>query len=309
MTERPSNTSNHQRLQEMFVHLTPCGATIPYSLCIDDEGNYWVAAKGGLFKYDSEGKKLAFERKNPFPKKVSPHCQVLCHDRKIIYAFAEDQSGMTELRIFNLDGEMTHEQFIDGRVLSLAVSEDGDMFLTKQIQGEDSIIFRASLDCPLGWDEVVSEDEYVFQALCVLDSNTLIASTCSVPVNMYSKQSLRIIDVEKQKVVKSFGSKGKSDGEIHFPRALQIYQGDILVLDKTGRIQRFSASGQFKEIAAQIDAYLGNGFIVHHDQAVIACSGIVLDSNQKTICDDWLEKINLDGTKWTPTAADAGVSA
>jgi hypothetical protein len=49
------------------------------------------------------------------------------------------------------------------------------------------------------------------------------------------------------------------------------------VLDKTGRIQRFNQSGDFVEQSAAVDAYLGNGFVVHNDQAIIACSGIVLD--------------------------------
>lgn len=48
-------------------------------------------------------------------------------------------------------------------------------------------------------------------------------------------------------------------------------------MDKTGRIQRFNLDGKFISISAQIDAYLGNGFIVEEDQAIIACSGIVLD--------------------------------
>lgn len=49
------------------------------------------------------------------------------------------------------------------------------------------------------------------------------------------------------------------------------------MLDKTGRIQRFNQNGDFVEQSAAIDAYLGNGFVVHNDQAIIACSGIVLD--------------------------------
>lgn len=56
------------------------------------------------------------------------------------------------------------------------------------------------------------------------------------------------------------------------------FNDDALVLDKTGRIQRFNKNGEFVEQSAAIDAYLGNGFVVRGDQAVIACSGIVLDS-------------------------------
>ncbi|KHN74471.1 Uncharacterized protein C45G9.5 [Toxocara canis] len=270
------------------------------NLCLDRENNVWVAAKGGLFKFDADGKNLLFERKNPFPKKISPYCQVLHYDGKIIHAYAEEQSGTTELRIFDLSGNMLHEQFIDGKVFSLAISEEGDLYMTKQPFGEDSIIYKTSIDCPLGWDEVVSEDEYIFQAMCILDSNTLLVSTCSAPINMYSKQSLRIVDVAKQSVVKSFSTKGKNDGEVHFPRCIQRYGNDAVVLDKTGRLQRFSRDGQFVGIVAQIDAYLGNGFIVEGERAVIACSGIVLNTAQEAVCDDWLEKINLDGSRWIP---------
>ena len=167
---------------------------------------------------------------------------------------------------------MEHEQFIDGRIQGLTVSSEGEIFLTKQMQGDDSIIyrsvflnlhfcieffivccerqekkynfhvflyfdlgnwffklltvkelffwmyflllrcrslalvdveqqltnlilrmylycyiFRTSLDCPLGWEEVICEDEFAFQTLSVYDSNTLVVATCSIPVNMYSK--------------------------------------------------------------------------------------------------------------------------
>ena len=55
------------------------------------------------------------------------------------------------------------------------------------------------------------------------------------------------------------------------------YNDDVIILDKTGRFQQFTLDGDFIRIAAQIDAYLGNGFVIINDQAVIACSGIVLN--------------------------------
>jgi hypothetical protein len=48
-------------------------------------------------------------------------------------------------------------------------------------------------------------------------------------------------------------------------------------MDKTGRFQKFTKDGKFTELAAKIDDYIGNGFTVRKDEAVIACSGIVLD--------------------------------
>ncbi|MFH4976628.1 hypothetical protein AB6A40_003337 [Gnathostoma spinigerum] len=293
MAEESANTSNHQRLEEMFLHLTPRGAIVPYSVCIDEENSLWVAAKGGLFKFSSCGQQVLFERKNEFPKKISPYCQVLHLKRKIIYAFAEDKLGLTEFRIFNLNGDMEHEQFIDGKVVSLDISENGDIFMTKQPQGEDSIIYRATLDCPLDWEELISDDEWVYQALCVYDSKTLLASAVRAPVNMYSKQQLRWINIEKEEVAGKFSENGKEGSTIYFPRAIQRYHNDVLVLDKTGRILRFTRDSKFVGVAAKIDAYLGNGFTVENDQAVIVCSGIVIDRNNESICDDWVEKVSL----------------
>ncbi|VDD94808.1 unnamed protein product [Enterobius vermicularis] len=322
MPVKLSNTSDHQRCEEMFIHLTPKGAVVPYSLCKDEDGNYWVAAKGGLFKFNQHGDKVLFERKNDFPKKISAYCQVLNHNKTVIFfvffssynfkpyyvvhAFAEDQQCLTELRIFDLDGHILHEQFIDGKIQSLAVTSEGEVFSTKQMQGEDSIISKMNLDCPLGWEEVISEDEYAFQTLCVYDSNTLVVSTCSLPINMYSKQFIRIIDIPSRKIVRTFSSSGKKDGEVYFPRSIKRYKDGILVLDKTGRIQEFSLSGEFVRTAAQIDAYLGNGFIVSDEEAIIACSGIVVSKEQESICDDWIEKIALDGSKWVPRPVKIG---
>lgn len=55
------------------------------------------------------------------------------------------------------------------------------------------------------------------------------------------------------------------------------YEDDIVVMDKTGRLQRFHRSGDFYQVAARIDAYLGNGFVVKEDKAILVCSGIVVD--------------------------------
>ena len=50
-------------------------------------------------------------------------------------------------------------------------------------------------------------------------------------------------------------------------------------MDKTGRFLKFDKNGQFIEICAKIDDYIGNGFTLKNgeEEAVIACSGIVLD--------------------------------
>lgn len=85
MTEQPSNTSNHQRLDEMLIHLTPVGAVIPYTLCVDSNGHIWVATKGGIFKFKSKNEPPLFERKNAFPKKIAPFCQVLAFRDKVCY--------------------------------------------------------------------------------------------------------------------------------------------------------------------------------------------------------------------------------
>uniref|UniRef100_A0A1I8A8S1 SGL domain-containing protein n=1 Tax=Steinernema glaseri TaxID=37863 RepID=A0A1I8A8S1_9BILA len=299
MTEKPSDTSNHQRLKEMFLHLTPQGAVIPYGICMDSNEHIWVASKGGLFKFDAKEKKVLFERKNPFPKKMAPYCQVLYHDNKIVYATTEDKQKLTEFRIFDLEGNMQHESFIDGKIQNLVVSPSGDLFLTKQpTEAEESIIYKTSIDCPLGWDEFCSIDENAFQAMCVLDDNTLAVATVALPVNMYSKQSIKLIDIEKEKIVGTFSEKGKEDGQVFFPRGMTKHGDDLIIMDKTGRLQRFNREGKFLEVSARIDAYLGNGLITEADEAIITCSGIVLDKEGTTICDDWLERIRLDGSTW-----------
>lgn len=48
-------------------------------------------------------------------------------------------------------------------------------------------------------------------------------------------------------------------------------------MDKTGRFQRFSRDGKFIEISAKIDSYIGNGFFLLDDKAIVTCSGIVLN--------------------------------
>uniref|UniRef100_A0A0N5A8F3 SGL domain-containing protein n=1 Tax=Syphacia muris TaxID=451379 RepID=A0A0N5A8F3_9BILA len=300
-----SNTSDHQRFDEMFIHLTPKGAVVPYNLCIDVDGNYWVASKGGLFKFGV----LYYDKKVVFFDNMMLVCffftLIYSVSIKIIYASAEDQVGLTEFRVFDLSGNMLQECFIDGKVQGMAITSGGDLFLTKQVQGDESAIF--SIICPSGWEPVFDDVDIAFQTICMYDSSTLITATCSLPMNMYS--NIQVIDVKKQKTVTSFSKSGKEDGEVYFPRCIRRYNDNILVLDKTGRIQEFTLTGEFVRIAAQIDAYLGNGFTVDGEQAVIACSGIVMGRDNETICDDWIEKINLDGSKWIPKPVKAGESS
>jgi hypothetical protein len=301
MTEPPSKTSNHQRLNEMMAHLTPKGATIPYNLSFDSENCIWIASKGGLFKLNPEGDKVMVEKKNIFPKKYAPYCQVIVHGNKVIHAQCEDMADLTEFRILDLEGNIEHEQFIDGKIQSLAISSNGEIFLTKQPAkgAEEFFIYKTTIDVPLGWDEFISEDEICFQSLCSLDNETLVAATCSIPNNIYSKQSIVILESETGKIKKKFSEGGKEPGQIYFPRSIQPYKDGILILDKTGRIQHFGRDGSLIAESARIDAYIGNGFVVRNDEAIIACSGIVLADNGESICDDWIEAIKLDGSFWT----------
>ncbi|PIO68398.1 hypothetical protein TELCIR_09818 [Teladorsagia circumcincta] len=183
MVEQKSDTSDMQRFDEMWLHLTPRGATVPYNLCYDSEGNVWVrapietplgweevvessddafytlcalddntvvaamstrpvATKGGLFKFDGNKRTTIWERKNLFPKKMAPFPQVAFHNGTIVYTCAEDKDRTTELRFFTMSGEMTHEQFIDGLLVSLAIADNGDMYISKQPTGSSSFIYR-----------------------------------------------------------------------------------------------------------------------------------------------------------------------
>lgn len=47
--------------------------------------------------------------------------------------------------------------------------------------------YSSDLCCPSCWTEVICEDEYVFQTVCALSSDLLVVSTCTSPVNMYSR--------------------------------------------------------------------------------------------------------------------------
>lgn len=83
MSEADSKTSNHQRLNEMLIHLTPKEAVVPYNLCIDSNDNYWISSKGGLFKLSSDGLTVLYENKNMFPKKIAPYTQVIYKEEKV----------------------------------------------------------------------------------------------------------------------------------------------------------------------------------------------------------------------------------
>uniref|UniRef100_A0A915D875 Uncharacterized protein n=1 Tax=Ditylenchus dipsaci TaxID=166011 RepID=A0A915D875_9BILA len=279
MTESASKTSNHQRLKEMMCHLTPKGAVIPYNLCYDSTGQLWVSSKGGLFKLDESASNVLFERKNMFPKKIAPYTQVVHYEGKIIYVMTEDKANLTEFRVLDLDGKIEHEQFIDGKVQSLTVDQEGNIFMTKQpsLGTTDSIIYKSTIDCLLDWEELCSSSDFAFQNICAYDKDTLAVAATSLPINLYSKQSIKWVNSISGEVLDTFSTAGKEEGQIFFPRCMQRYQDDLLVMDKTGRVQRFLRNGSYTQLSARIDAYIGNGFVVRNDEAVIACTGIVLD--------------------------------
>ncbi|VDO40730.1 unnamed protein product [Haemonchus placei] len=280
MVEEKSDTSDLQRFDEMWLHLTPRGATVPYNVCYDSEGNVWVATKGGLFKFDGSKRTTIWERKNMFPKKMAPFPQVAFHNGTIVYTCAEDKDRLTELRFFTMSGEMTHEQFIDG--------------LCKPIHLHQ----MASMETPLAWEEVVESSDDAFYALCALNDNTVVAAMSTRPVNMFSKQRMVFVDTVKGEIRSSFSKEGKEGSNIFFPRTIRKYGEDMVVMDKSGRFMCFSAKGEYKGLLAEIDAYLANGFCIKDNAALIAISGVVLDQENRTICDDWLEWINLDGSSW-----------
>lgn len=300
-TESVPKTSNHQRLNEMMCHLTPHEATVPYTICFDVDDNLWAATKGGLFKFSKGNFKLLFQQKNPFPKKIGPYTQVHHYKSKIIFVQTDDKAALSEYRLLDLNGNVLHEYFIDGKINCLTINESGELFMTKQRlkEEEESIIFKSSIDSPVAWDELSSTFDFSFQSLCAYDKRTLAVSVIFFPSNIYSKQSIKWVDSDSGDVLSTFSSSGKGNGCIYFPRCMQKYEDGVLILDKTGRFQKFDRSGKNSEVMAQIDSYIGNGFVVKGNEAIIACSGIVLTKEGKTICDDWIESIKLDGSKWT----------
>uniref|UniRef100_A0AC35TTT6 WD40 repeat domain-containing protein n=1 Tax=Rhabditophanes sp. KR3021 TaxID=114890 RepID=A0AC35TTT6_9BILA len=301
MAEKPSDTSDDQRLDKMFCHLTPHKAVVPYSIAFDEDKCLYVASKGGLFKVEKGGKEIMWSFPNEYPKKMSAYAQVSFHANKIFHIQNEDKTGLSEFKIYSLAGDLLHDSFIDGRVMSLAINGRGEMFMTKQAEeGQDEFfIFTTTVDKPTGWDELVVLDEKPFQALALYDDDTIIVATVTLPINMYSKESLRWVDIKNKKLSAGFSSHGKEKGEIYFPRAIRRIGEDVLVLDKTGRFQTFDRNGKYIELKAEVDAYLANGFeLIEDNQALVVCSGIVYDENKETVCDDWLEKITLNGSTW-----------
>nr|CAD2145644.1 unnamed protein product [Meloidogyne enterolobii] len=314
MPETPSKTSNHQRIKEMMLHLSPEKAEIPYNLCFDDSNNLWVASKGGLFKFDISTKSVLFSMKNDFPKKVAAYPQILMYKNKLIYVTGDLE--LMQFRILDQLGNIEHESFIEGKVQSLAITKLGDLFMTKQMKSaspeleqnnsgmDESIIWRSHIDFPSAWDEFASSFDECFQCLCLLDDETLAVSVASIPVNIYSKQSIKLLNTKTGQLIgKPFSSCGKEAGQIFFPRCMRPFNNsqNLLIMDKTGRFLKFDKNGQFIEICAKIDDYIGNGFTLKNgeEEAVIACSGIVLDEKGESICDDWIEAIKLDGSRWT----------
>ncbi|KAF8357798.1 hypothetical protein PRIPAC_92793 [Pristionchus pacificus] len=311
MTEAPSDTCDYQRFEEMLIHLTPQGASVPYNVCYDKDGHVWVASKGGLFKFDVKTKRVLHKRKNPFPKTMAAFCQVIYHDDTIIYTSAECKDGQTAMFFLALDGTEKHMSIIDGLLLSMVVNSRGDIYIAKQPTSEKSTIYTTSMDAPLGWDEVISITGEFYDTLGLVDDDTLLASTVALPKNMFSKQSLRLISLgdegDEAKETKVFSEAGKEPGKIFFPRSIKRHGDHMIIMDKSGRFLRFTPEGEYVDTVCEIDAYLANGFTMIPAEngmeddgmrALTAMSGIVRDPSNLAICDDWLEVVPLDGKSW-----------
>ncbi|GMT17125.1 hypothetical protein PFISCL1PPCAC_8422 [Pristionchus fissidentatus] len=319
MTEPASDTCDYQRFAEMLIHLTPQGASVPYNVCYDKDGHIWVAAKGGLFKFDAKTKRVLHKRKNPFPKTMAAFCQVIYHEDTIIYTCAECKDGQTAFFLLELDGTEKHMSIIDGLLLSMVVNSRGDIYITKQPTSENSTIYTTSVDAPLGWDEVISIKGEFYDTLGLVDDDTLLASTVQLPKNMFSKQTLRLISVaEGEDAVEKrvFSEAGKEPGKVFFPRSIKRHDDHMIIMDKSGRFQRFTPEGEYVDTVSEIDAYLANGFtlipsengVEETPRALTAMSGIVRDPTNLAICDDWLEIVPLDGKSWKEKKAAAATA-
>lgn len=75
--------------------------------------------------------------------------------------------------------------------------------------------------------------------------------------------------------------------------------GNLLILDKTGRIQKFSSAfGQYLSDVAAMPAGLANGFCLNPGQnrVYIACSGLVeewIENKVEIVCNDWIEELEI----------------
>lgn len=116
----------------------------------------------------------------------------------------DDKAALSEYRLLDLNGNVLHEYFIDGKINCLTINESGELFMTKQRlkEEEESIIFKyrafvfsllqifsfmSSIDSPVAWDELSSTFDFSFQSLCAYDKRTLAVSVIFFPSNIYSK--------------------------------------------------------------------------------------------------------------------------